>query len=70
MNYTEEEKEVLDAIKIVRAYIKNNLVFVGEVKLDDMLFNLQEEIIGKAEFRWLVIYGVGLTPSNYQDNAA
>jgi len=51
MNYTEEEKEVLDAIKIVRAYIKNNLVFVGEVKLDDMLFNLQEEIIGKAEFR-------------------
>ena len=70
MNYTEEEKETLDAIKIIRAYIKNNLVFVGEVKLDDMLFNLQEEIIGKAEFRWLVIYGVGLTPSNYQDNAA
>ena len=51
MNYTEEEKEILDAIKIIRAYIKNNLVFVGEVKLDDMLFNLQEEIIGKAEFR-------------------
>jgi len=51
MNYTEEEKEVLDAIKIVRAYIKNNLVFVGEAKLDDMLFNLQEEVIGKAEFR-------------------
>ena len=51
MNYTEEEKEALEAIKIVRAYIKNNLVFVGEVKLDDMLFNLQEEIIGKAEFR-------------------
>lgn len=51
MNYTEEEKEVLDAIKIVRAYIKNNLVFVGEKKLDDILFNLQEEIIGKAEFR-------------------
>jgi hypothetical protein len=51
MNYTEEEKETLDAIKIIRAYIKNNLVFVGEVKLDDMLFNLQEEIINKAEFR-------------------
>ena len=51
MNYTEEEKEVLDAIKIVRAYIKNNLVFVGEAKLEDMLFNLQEEVIGKAEFR-------------------
>jgi len=51
MNYTEEEKEVLDAIKIVRAYIKNNLVFVGEAKLDDILFNLQEEVIGKAEFR-------------------
>jgi len=51
MNYTEEEKKVLDAIKIVRAYIKNNLVFVGEVKLDDILFNLQEELIGKAEFR-------------------
>ena len=51
MDYTEEEKEVLDAIKIVRAYIKNNLVFVGEAKLDEMLFNLQEEIIGKAEFR-------------------
>jgi hypothetical protein len=26
-------------------------VFVGEKKLDDILFNLQEEIIGKAEFR-------------------
>ena len=51
MNYTEEEKKVLDAIKIVRAYIKNNLVFVGEAKLDDILFNLQEELIGKAEFR-------------------
>lgn len=51
MDYTEEEKEVLKAIKIVRAYMKNNLVFVGEAKLDNMLFNLQEEIIGKAEFR-------------------
>ena len=51
MNYTEEEKEVLNAIKIVRAYIKNNLVFVGEAKIDDLLFNLQEEVIGKAEFR-------------------
>jgi hypothetical protein len=51
MNYTEEEKETLKAIKIVRAYIKNNLVFVGEARLDDILFNLQEEIIGKAEFR-------------------
>ena len=52
MNYTEEEKETLDAIKTVRAYIKNNLVFVGEAKIDDLLFNLQEEIIGKAEFRY------------------
>jgi len=51
MDYTEEEKEVLKAIKVVRAYMKNNLVFVGEAKLDEMLFNLQEEIIGKAEFR-------------------
>lgn len=51
MNYTEEEKETLKAIKIVRAYIKNNLVFVGEAKLDEILFNLQEEIIGKVEFR-------------------
>ena len=51
MNYTEEEKKVLEAIKTVRAYIKNNLVFVGEAKLDDLLFNLQEETIGKAEFR-------------------
>jgi hypothetical protein len=51
MNYTEEEKETLDAIKTVRAYIKNNLVFVGEAKIDDLLFNLQEEIIGKVEFR-------------------
>ena len=51
MNYTEEEKEVLNAIKIVRAYIKNNLVFVGEAKLDNILFDLQEEVIGKAEFR-------------------
>ena len=51
MNYTEEEKEAIEAIKILRAYMKKNLVFVGEAKLDDLLFNLQEEIIGKAEFR-------------------
>lgn len=51
MNYTEEEKETLEAIKIVRAYMKKNLVFIGEAKLDNLLFDLQEEIIGKAEFR-------------------
>jgi hypothetical protein len=51
MNYTEEEREALEAIKIVRTYMKKNLVFIGEAKLDNLLFDLQEEIIGKAEFR-------------------
>ena len=60
MDYTEEEKEALNAIKIVRAYMKNNLYFekdrfvrmsTSNSKLDSLLFDLQEEIIGKAEFR-------------------
>jgi len=65
MNYTKKEKEALDAIKIVRAYMKNNLGLSEKNKffkastenskknflLDNLLFDLQEEIIGKAEFR-------------------
>ena len=51
MNYTEEEWEALQAIRVIRRYIKKNLVFVGAAQIDDLLFNLQEEIIGKAEFR-------------------
>jgi len=52
MNYTEEEQEVLNAIKVVRYYLKTEKLRINTEKLESDLFDLQEEIIGKAEFRY------------------
>jgi len=51
MNYTEAEQETLKAIQIVRYYLKTEELRINKEKLESDLFDLQEEIIGKAEFR-------------------
>ena len=51
MNYTEEEQETLKAIQVVRCYLKTEELRINKEKLESDLFDLQEEIIGKAEFR-------------------